>query len=794
MGKSAAGKMEVTDYRISYHAGVCIGPVDALLKIWIGEKIAWEGEQTSALYIEIKKPDLFGGPTKEGGCRGVVTFLPGQSDQVLFDPLAARMGRTAATAPAYRGITSLFFHGGGWSTVWNPSIKQKGFTFGSNNPYLRSIWVTVRDSPKVFADISLRMIGANANPAAIIYECLTNTDWGMGYPESMFHTEDYEACATTLLAEGFGMSLIWAQQATIEAFVQDILTHIMAVHFLDPATGKFRLKLIRADYDVEDLPVLDANSVNTVKFDRKAWEETTNEIVVTWTNPENEKEETVSAQDLGNITIQGGNVISDSRSYFGVRNKDLAMALAQRDLATASTPLAKFELTVNRTAWDYSPGDCIVLNYPEYDIEGLVLRLGKIDYGRPDSREIKVSAIEDIFSLPVSAYTLPDGTIWEDPSTEPTAMTAVKIITTPAYFTSAQLRAADTAQLAYPEVIAAILASTADALDIVNYDLIGETVIPTGDMIGEILGIKEVLGYTTLQDALVEEAVSTVTDWGTIVGGLGPIVSGFVFIGDTIEGYNEIAMLRSADLDGEWVLDRGVLDTVPRAWDAGTPAWFVTRSSNFLDSNTVRSEGETALYKLLPRTSHGVLDEDDAPVVGNEMSARPHLPNRPANVTAGGVQFGAIDLSSSPPATVAVTWSNRNRLMEDVTVLKWTDGTVVPEVGQTTTITLKNVDGEIITTHAGLTGTSFDVPVASFGPHATCDFVVTSERDSLESLQGVAIRVRWRTGGYGDNYGNDYGGSGAPVPPGTPGGGDPGGLYEPPPDYDFPPIAGNPFF
>src|SRR4029077_7040927 len=112
-------------------------------------------------------------------------------------------------------------------------------------------------------------------------------------------------------------------------------------------------------------------------FSRKLWGETINEIVVTWTNPDNEEEETVVAQDLANIEAQGG-VISDGRNYYGVRNAQLAMRLGQRALRSAATPLAKCDLEVNRTAWALLPGDVCKLVSPEDGIDRIVMRVGPV--------------------------------------------------------------------------------------------------------------------------------------------------------------------------------------------------------------------------------------------------------------------------------------------------------------------------------------------------------------------------------------------------------------------------------
>lgn len=855
MGKGGSPEQEVVDYYLSIHYGISV-TVDSIHGIYVGEKTAWEGSVTDMGPIGISAPNLFGGNKKEGGVQGTAYFLPGRSDQVLPEVLAAKVGRTSATAPAYRGVASLWFYGGGTygysgGPAWlGPGALilggggSGGFLWGSNNPYLRDIWIKVRRAPKGLGDTLSEMIGTaksvavqrnnvtvngttaavtqgvsttvngstvlldrksltidateiivdlddkfvsvggiskpitgstkmitvngvtvtitssysvslgpasikvanfsarfnattDANPIHIIYECMTNSDWGMGGAPSSFDIPNWLAAAQTIYDEGFGMSLIWAQQSTVEAFVGEIIDHIQATIFINPRTGLWTIKLIRDDYDVATLPVLNRDNCEITSFERKAWGETTNEIVVTWTNPANEQEETVSAQDLANITIQGA-VISDSRNYYGIRNAELAMKIAKRDLRMASAPLAIFELEVDRDAWDFVPGGVVVLDYPEpdYEIETLVLRISKIDYGRPGDSTIKVNAVEDIFALPIAAYGLPPSTEWVSPSELPRPMDFQRTITAPLYFTTNGTQVADNNTVEFPEVITMILAAQ-DSGDTAQFDVITDALDASGATIQENVGTRSVVGRAVISDALASEAVSLI-DFEDFMGQSGADANVFVFIGNGDEDEMEIALITDWDEDLGFTLDRGVLDTVPRAWPANTPVWFVETNGNIYDI-TLRAGGETVTYKLLTRTSLGILDVDDATTLTATLTDRPWLPNRPGDVKVAGTGFGTVALGSA--ATVAVTWANRNRLMEPTQVVLWGDATITPEAGQTTKITVMRPDRTVITTRAGLTGTSYTMDAVDFGGETDAIVRVTAERDGLESLQGHEIAV-----------------------------------------------------
>jgi hypothetical protein len=965
VGKSSP-KVEVTEYAMSEHFGVCTGPVDFIQQLIVKEKQAWLGEQSELGEIAINDTELFGGVKKEGGLKGTLHYLPGAPDQVLPDTLAQKLGRAnGADCPGFRGLTSLFFVGS----------DRPGFYWTANSPYLPGVWVTVRriltstggaeqwypekarilsgyviveagtdieflgqqaeqtlgvagdpidfDMPEleggippagalviivvssgryplhtdefhaapdgyepltdaytagsILADFEYRAyykfmgdepdtsftpgpvvysdarnaylvmvfsgvdaavfasevgrvsgegpasydpadivigdeaidpgtigssvttshyvfdslallsstgaqamplvvggqctgggasegpgnfeeyyesetgsssgtrsaramgiyglpvgleVGADMNPAHIIRESLTDTDWGMGTPAAALDGDSFTEAADTLFAEGFGLSMIWTRQISIQDFVQEVLDHIQGVLFTDPATGLLTLKLIRGDYEADELPELTPDNADLANFSRKLWGEIVNEIIVTWTNPENEQEETLTVQDDSSIAIQGG-IISDSRNYYGVRNSSLAQDLAYRDLRSAGQPLASCEAEVDRSQWRLRPASVIKLTWPEYGLSEVVMRVTSVDYGRPGDPTIKLALVEDVYGLDIGTYDSPPATEWEDPSSAPEPLETVEIFTLPLFLAAETTVAAFVETPEYPEVLAGVLATT-DNADTFNYELWDEVTLPNGDLEWQSLGTNNIIGRGELVGALTLEALSAGVEFDNIVGQTVPTAGGFVIIGEAGEEGNEIAMV-DADNGSPYGYDltRGVLDTVPREWPAGTPVWFVDGSTLFEDP-VVRSAGETVSYKLLSRTSQGLLALADASLESQTLSERPWLPNRPRDVTAYGeswsTELAPIDATARPDPWVTVAWANSNRLTEDSQVLAWDDATVTPETGQTTRIEVLAGDGTPLATHDELSGTSFDVPDASFGDESIVRLRVYADR------------------------------------------------------------------
>lgn len=614
----------------------------------------------------------------------------------------------------------------------------QGFYWSANSPFIQKFWLRVRRAPRAPAlgDVESGFINLagtsmrNANPAYMIYEILTNTMWGMGAPVSEMNTASFSACAQTLRDEQFGLFMLWTNQDTIENFVQEILDHIQAVLFLSPITGQWTLTLLRADYAAADLPSYTVNDATFTDFARKLPGETINEIVVKWTNPATEKDETVGAQDLANIVAQGGQVVSQDRNYYGVRSGALAAFLAARDLRTVVAPLAKCTMRVSRKGWAETPGGCVKVTIPDEGEVDLVMRVQSVDYGDRSDAYIKVVLLEDIFAYDSPAFTGSGSTAQPSTALAPNPPAYVKAFTMPAFLVA---NASDTfnEQPTEPEVVAGILVGDTNP-DFLNVEPYTSVTLANGTVVQQSIGTRDRVGLW-LSDALAAEASTTLAAFPGLVGPA-PRLAGFAFIGAIGDDASEIALVQAIDETGKYTLARGVLDTVPRAWAAGTPVWFLS-SERYIDT-TFRAMGETVSCRPLMRTSVSLLPYANGVDTTITLSDRPYLPSRPANVQVNGQGFGTVALNG---ADAAVTWANRNRVMETGQILGWMSGSVTPEAGQTTTVEVLDGMGAVTHAYAGLTGTSYSVPAADLAGAATIRVVAVKDGD--RSLQAYQLTV-----------------------------------------------------
>ena len=768
MGGKGGGDQQrttfVTDYYLSIHYGICVGPVDRLIGIIVGDKIAANGSICGLLgsvpeTSSLDNSGLFGGVLKEGGVRGTYDWMPGTATQTVTAALASRLGTSITNCPGFRQLASIFFYGGG------------GFYWGSNSPYIKAVAIAVMrlpfntergaqpnisGAPDADWDVWTSLCGIpidgatipwttnectiyDANPAHIIYESITNQDWGMGNPPWTLDFASFLACAQTLYDEIFGMSILWSKQSTIEDFIQEVLNHIQAVVYIHPRTGLITLKLIRFDYDQYTVPMFTDYNSKIISIKKRLWSDTINEVVVSWTNPFNEESETVRAQNSANIAIQGG-VVSDARNYYGVRNGTLAQTLAWRDLRAASAPLTILEFEANREAWDVVVGDVVNVTSSEYGIEALYVRIDNIDYGRPGDPKIKIVASEDIFAYDLAHFVSgPPDTAHTGGSYAPQNFAYQLALDTP-YAAITQLGATAT----YPDEFVTILAAQTDALggqDTSSYELWGYP--SSGSPPVERLTSRSPVTHALLGAALFVETTTTFSDVDFINmthGGLSPTVGGFIYVQGTNETTSELIQI-TAYSGGNYTLKRGVLDTIPRTWSAGTPVWFIGNNSAIYDPIR-RAVSETLVYDLLAITSQGIIDIGLVFDLDFTVGQRATRPTRPANVEVEGNGTGFVDLTASLSANIDVTWSQRNRLTETTTILEWDDATISPESGQdNNVVVLASNHTTVLDTNTGISGTSFSQDTSVFTGNYVY-IVVTSTRDTFDSLQGFETIVQ----------------------------------------------------
>lgn len=396
-------------YFLGIHFVLCMGSDDAVLeKIWIGDQLAWEhptgvGEGVYPLH----KFSMFGGiELGTGGVYGDFSVKPGYPGQGVDTYLQSVLG---PLVPEYNKVFSVIARDMylGTSTqlkMWEFQVKRlpNGLGTGHHN------------------------IDNEANPAEILYECLVDLDWGMGLPDTYIDKPTFVEAAETLYDEGMGISMVWDQGMQMDSLIKNILKHIDAVMYVNALTGMFELKLMRkpTQTELDNMPVIDNTKSKRTSYSRPGLDELVNEVKIIFTDVDQRNDKMVHAQELGLYEAQDKQIVSTEIQYKGFTKPELALRCAERDLRLLSYPLAKVTLEkVHREFYTLSPGDKFKYTDPELEIYDMVMAVIDIDYGSFRKGELRIEAVQDVFTLGETSYNSPpDPSLWEPPNTEAEAI------------------------------------------------------------------------------------------------------------------------------------------------------------------------------------------------------------------------------------------------------------------------------------------------------------------------------------------------------------------------------------
>jgi len=556
------------------------------------------------------------------------------------------------------------------------------------------------------------------NPAHIIRECLTNPDWGMGYQDADIDDASFTVAADKLYAETMGMSLLWNRQNTIDEFISEITKHIDASVYVDKSTGKFKLKLVRFDYNVDDLISLNPSNISHISdFTRPSFGELTNSITVKYYDGNTGKDSSVTIQDIALSQMQGV-TINTTAQYPGFTNASIAARVAQRDLKTLSTPIASCTIYANRDAYPLSIGDVFKLTWPDYGIIDLVMRATALAYGDGKSNQVRISCTEDVYALPANAIIVPTPPVWVDPSAKPAVAQNRLLYEVP-----------------YLEAIQQNGQAAVDAVIAIDPEIgyVGSSVgRPSGSSLYANMYVNSGGGYTNNATVDFSPTAKLVSDIGKMTTSFS--ISETVDIANAPVGTwfqidNELMSIVSY-VDPVLTVKRGILDTVPENHSINSVLYFWDNYS--VNDETQYVDGESLNIKITPVTGQGELPLLLAPVDTLEIKGRLARPYPPANFKINDEYF-----PNTAEGSLILTWSHRDRSLQTSNVyLDFTDNSIGPEPGTLYNVRVyENASNTLVYSNLAISGLSDSVTVSA---GFTARVELESERSALTSYQKLS--------------------------------------------------------
>lgn len=681
------GKFETVGYKYGgiLAFGVCLsyGAV-TFRKLWAADRKFWSGSVTptsmggsgaTALTSQTLAGALWGGAGKGGGIErltaggsALIRFFAGYAAQ---NPNALMEGTIDEELPAYRGLSYFVLEG-------SLGLPQRGGVGLGESVALPPISAEVQVIPNA---LGLGAIGLEANPAEVLYDLLTNEWAGIGIDPSFIDSASFIAAGETLDDEDHGISLVISQPGTAGESVREVERQIDGLLWEDHSAGTIKLRLIRDDYNPIDLLELNGDDVVIEEFRTQTWEELYSQVIVNYrSRARGYKPASQPGQDQAQFfNSDRGAPRTAEVSFPGCCTEALANQLAGRVQNSLSIPDMQIRLRANRKAVELRPGDVFVLDYPEYDLENVVLRVMKYDLGSLGKGEIVLECARDKFdtgggapfSLPGSP---PEDSVVAPDDVPPQPIEAPRWLVAKAVYNGTTATDLGSSYLMHlgrtgpgtanvnftPEASADGTTYNSDRYQPAQFTPAGtlDTDYPRlTDLYDTSVGIVVELEDDTDLDTATEDEIR---DEG----------KNLIMVGDEIMAYESY----TDNMDGTFTLEnvwRGLLDTIPADHFEDDTVWLLAGSTgiDFQPIGDNRFTGdETLQVRFVPSTGVRGFDPDSATTAELQLQHRALAGHPVAN-------FEILD--SRDPGLIAeenpqMTGDRRRRL--DATIVRQDDG------------------------------------------------------------------------------------------------------------------------
>jgi len=672
-------------YYIGMHIALCSGKA-AMEEIFFDERSLWAGTANADTSYGINEPEFHKGDDA-GGVVGTFSFKPGDPNASTQNSYL--LSRVSANYPDHYGITALVFE----------------HMYIGNSATLLRMSFFVRRLPTAPSE-AYANIGGYANAANMIYEIVTNKEWGAALSPSLIGIDSFNEVAETLYDEDFGLSMQWDNRKPYEDLIEEILRHIDGVLYYDILTGLFKLKLLRPDYTPAELPLFDeSNIITLVDCAKPSYEETANELHVVYYDAVARKERTVIAHDTGNLQMQG-TIISVEKKYSGICTHDIAGKVAIRDMKLLSTPILKVSFYCDRDAFDLTPGDPFRFSWADRGIGEAVLRVAEIDLGSLTDSRIYIDAVEDISSGASAIYdgSGTSGAIVADES--PVDIVTYLQIEAPYILRSiaGYVEESTEVDMATQLYLAVVPSNYTKKYDFYEKDASGFHSLHMDDNgFGPTAIIYEAPGLVqeVTTSSFTVEIESGLSLWGSEEVSSRD-VSGLLYCDGEFMSY-ESAVVTGGVYVTFTNLHRGLLDTLPAVHSSiGTRIWSVSWAAQ-LNKRFAATGSATTVAQ--PESTGGVLDLDSCTprtIIFASRGLRPYPPGRVKLEN----QYYPVNFTG----VLSIVWNHRNRELNTTELWYQTDGDVgVAETGTTYELKFYNTDGGgLLRTESGLTGTTYN--------------------------------------------------------------------------------------
>jgi hypothetical protein len=245
----------------------------------------------------------------------------------------------------------------------------------------------------------------DANPAAVLFEILTDPIWGLRRPVSELDIDSFKQASYSLAQQNIGMSFAIDSVANLSDVVDSVKQQCSVTMFMAGTQTVCRWLYDTKGDSYEIACVLNKSSLIDFKHSRPAWGTQVNDMRAQFINRLNAYSTSVAhEQDLANIDATKS-VRSAQLNLTGLCNPDIAQRQVMRALRESSYPSATVSFTMNRWNSWLRQYNLFQLNWDDIGTEVVkaFYRIVSIEQKNDDVGGVTVTCMEDASYLPTTA-------------------------------------------------------------------------------------------------------------------------------------------------------------------------------------------------------------------------------------------------------------------------------------------------------------------------------------------------------------------------------------------------------
>ena len=577
------------------------------------------------------------------------------------------------------------------------------------------------------------------NPAHVLYYARTHSGVGR-VPVARMNDASYRAAADKLHAEGFGICTSYDPASeSLDEFEQRICKLIGGSVSRSLIDGQYYLDLARGDYVLDELPIITDDDILDIKLQPSVPNGAINSVAVKYFDPQ--RKESITTPPVQALSlIDAFGVISQINDYPEIPTGLLALRVAERDVRASTAPTRTMELTlIPDSAKGIRPNQYFRLQSVKRRIADMVCLLGDRQAGTLRSGAVRITATEDIYSLPATSFSEIEPGVDTRPDPTPNPITLQTAFEAP-----------------YIELVQRLDRANLDVLPADAGYLLAVASQPPG-------GRSYSLAVATASGEFETSATGDWCPFATVAGDamivysrdatsipISAIQRGEqLVIGAAALWDSEIVRIDAIDIvAGAVVLGRGCADTVAAEHAGGSLLWLYDAAA--VSDLVEYTDGEVIDVKLLTNTGSAQLAPSAAAAMTVEFARRQARPYPPAAPRLNSEAWPAEAFE-----TANVSWLHRDRVAQADQLVDQQIASIGPEPGTTYTVRWF-LNGALVNTASGVSGTSVNyVPPAD----GALRVEIEAQRDGLVSWQIQVIECDFRISHYDryvDQDGNAY--------------------------------------